>query len=241
MDIFGLRVARWIGKNMSNLTWTEILKYEKEKDYFKKVLEFSANERKSKNIFPPSEKVFNAFKLTPFENLKVVILGQDPYHGAGQAEGLCFSVPNGVRLPPSLQNIFKELASDLNDNSYLENIKNKNGNLHRWAEQGVFLLNSVLTVEEGKPASHAGKGWETFTDEVIKKISEHKTGVVFLLWGNYAIKKKVLIDEQKHFVLTAPHPSPFSAHSGFFGCRHFSKTNKILKENNQAEINWQIK
>lgn len=240
MDIFGLRVARWIGKNMSNLTWAEVLKEEKEKEYFKNVLEFSNHERKTKKIFPPVDKVFNAFKLTAFEDLKVVILGQDPYHGEGQAEGLCFSVPTGVRLPPSLQNIFKELAQDLNDEKYLENIKNKNGHLANWAQQGVFLLNSVLTVEESKPASHAGRGWETFTDEVIKKISENKTGVVFLLWGNYAIKKRSLIDEQKHFVLTAPHPSPFSAHSGFFGCKHFSKTNKILKENNQAEINWQI-
>jgi uracil-DNA glycosylase len=203
-------------------------------------LEFSLNERKNKNIFPPQEKVFEAFKLTPFENLKVVILGQDPYHGNGQAEGLCFSIPKGVQFRPSLQNIFKELAADFKDEKYLENIKNKNGHLSKWAEQGVLLLNSVLTVEESKPASHADIGWETFTDEVIRKISENKSGVVFLLWGNYAIKKRSLIDETKHFVLTAPHPSPFSAHSGFFGCRHFSKTNEILKQNYQKEIDWKI-
>lgn len=226
---------------MANLTWAEILKEEKKKDYFKQVLAFSINERKlGKNIYPAQEKVFEAFRLTPFEELKVCILGQDPYHGAGQAEGLCFSVPVGTRLPPSLQNIFKELAIDLKEEKYVENIKNKNGSLHKWAEQGVFLLNSVLTVEESKPASHAGKGWEIFTDNVIKKISEEKTGVVFLLWGNYAIKKRSLIDESKHFVLTAPHPSPFSAHSGFFGCRHFSKTNGILKKNKQKEIDWEI-
>lgn len=203
-------------------------------------MEFSLNERKNKNIFPPQEKVFEAFKLTPFENLKVVILGQDPYHGNGQAEGLCFSIPKGVQFRPSLQNIFKELAADFKDEKYLENIKNKNGHLSKWAEQGVLLLNSVLTVEESKPASHADIGWETFTDEVIRKISENKSGVVFLLWGNYAIKKRSLIDETKHFVLTAPHPSPFSAHSGFFGCRHFSKTNEILKQNYQKEIDWKI-
>jgi uracil-DNA glycosylase len=170
----------------------------------------------------------------------VVILGQDPYHGEGQAEGLCFSVPRGVKLPPSLQNIFKELASDLQDKKYLENIEKRSGHLAKWGKQGVFLLNSVLTVEEGKPGSHANKGWETFTDEVIKKISEHKTGVVFLLWGNYAIKKKSLIDQRKHFVLTAPHPSPFSAHTGFFGCKHFSKTNEILKKQGKSEVDWKI-
>jgi uracil-DNA glycosylase len=229
-------VASWTGKNMNNLTWTEVLKDEKQKEYFKNVLEFSNNERKTKKIFPPADLVFNAFKLTPFENLKVVILGQDPYHGEGQAEGLCFSVQPGVKLPPSLKNIYKEIESDLKIKMDFNS-----GHLAHWAEQGVFLLNAVLTVEEGRPASHAGKGWETFTDEVIKKISEHKTGVVFLLWGNYAIKKRSLIDEQKHFVLTAPHPSPFSVHTGFFGCKHFSKTNEILKKNNQAEINWQVK
>jgi uracil-DNA glycosylase len=193
-----------------------------------------------KKVYPSKENVFKAFKLTSFENLKVVILGQDPYHGEGQAEGLCFSVPKGVRLPPSLQNIFKELASDFQDKRYLENIERRNGHLTKWAKQGVFLLNSVLTVEKGRPGSHAGLGWETFTDEVIRKVSEHKTGIVFLLWGNYAIKKKSLIDIKKHFVLIAPHPSPFSAHTGFFGCKHFSKTNEILKKQGKSEVDWKI-
>ncbi len=217
------------------ITWTDLLKEEKQKEYFKNVLAFSNTERKTKRIFPPTDKVFNAFTLTSLENLKVVILGQDPYHGEGQAEGLCFSVQPGVRLPPSLKNIYKEIESDLQIKMNFTN-----GHLAKWAEQGVFLLNAVLTVEEGKPASHAGKGWETFTDEVIKKISENKNGVIFLLWGNYAIKKKGLIDEKKHFVLTAPHPSPFSAYSGFFGCKHFSKTNEILKKENKKEVDWGI-
>lgn len=218
---------------MKEITWANLLKEEKQKEYFKNVLDFSNNERKSKRIFPPAEKVFNAFKLTNFENLKVVILGQDPYHGFGQAEGLCFSVQPNIPLPPSLKNIYKEIESNLKIKMNFQN-----GHLAKWAEQGVFLLNAVLTVEEGSPASHAGKGWETFTDEVIRKISENKTGVVFLLWGNYAIKKKNLIDEKKHFVLTAPHPSPFSVHSGFFGCKHFSKTNEILKKEGKKEIDW---
>jgi uracil-DNA glycosylase len=227
---------------MQELTWTDLLKEEKEKEYFKNVLDFSNAERKTKKIFPPSDKVFNAFKLTPFENLKVVILGQDPYHGEGQAEGLCFSVQPGVKLPPSLKNIYKEIESDLNIrmNPACRQAGFCNGHLAKWAEQGVFLLNAVLTVEEGKPASHAGKGWETFTDEVIKKISENKSGVVFLLWGNYAKSKKSLIDEKKHFILAAPHPSPFSVHTGFFGCHHFSKTNEILRRENQKEIDWKI-
>jgi uracil-DNA glycosylase len=217
-------------------TWSEVLKEEKEKSYFKKVLSFSLSERaKGKQIFPPQTQVFNAFKLTPFENVKVVILGQDPYHGPGQAEGLCFSVPSGIPLPPSLQNIYKEIEQDLGIKMNV-----KNGHLAKWCEQGVFLLNAVLTVEKGKPASHAGKGWEIFTDEVIRKISEEKSGVVFLLWGNYAIKKKALIDTSKHFVLNAPHPSPFSAYSGFFGCEHFSKTNEILEKQNQKPIDWKI-
>jgi uracil-DNA glycosylase len=221
---------------MQELTWTDILKDEKKKEYFQNVLNFSLSERKNgKHIYPPAEKVFNAFKLTPFEKIEVVILGQDPYHGARQAEGLCFSVAPGVPLPPSLKNIYKEIESDLG-----LKMDFSNGHLAKWAEQGVFLLNAVLTVEEGKPASHAGRGWETFTDEVIRKISENKTGVVFLLWGNYAIKKKSLIDTKKHFVLTAPHPSPFSVHTGFFGCKHFSNTNEILKKEGKREIDWKI-
>lgn len=218
-------------------TWTEILKDEKEKDYFKKVLNFSLHERElGKEIYPPKEKVFNSFKLTPFENLRVVILGQDPYHGPNQAEGFCFSVQPGVTPPPSLKNIYKEIEADINIKMNFQN-----GHLASWAEQGVFLLNAVLTVEKSKPASHAGKGWEIFTDEVIRKISEKKVGVVFLLWGNYAIKKRALIDETKHTVLTAPHPSPFSAYTGFFGCKHFSKTNEILRKKGGKEIDWEIK
>jgi uracil-DNA glycosylase len=217
--------------------WTDILKEEKEKDYFKKVLGFSLKEReKGKSIYPPKDKVFNAFKLTSFEDLKVVILGQDPYHGAGQAEGLCFSVPIGVPPPPSLQNIYKEIEVDLKIK-----MNKSNGHLAPWAEQGVFLLNAVLTVEESKPASHANMGWEKFTDTVIQKISENKKGVIFILWGNYAKKKMELIDENRHTILTAAHPSPFSAYNGFFGCKHFSKTNEQLKKQGQAPIDWEIK
>ena len=217
-------------------TWTDILKIEREKEYFKNVLGFSLNERKSgKKIYPETDSVFKAFELTAFDDLKVVILGQDPYHGEGQAEGLCFSVPAGVRLPPSLKNIYKEIESDLKIK-----INFNHGNLAKWAEQGAFLLNAVLTVESGMPASHANKGWETFTDTVIQKISENKKGVVFLLWGNYAKKKIDLIDKTKHFILTAPHPSPFSVHTGFFGCKHFSKTNEILASENKKEIDWKI-
>ncbi len=216
------------------LTWTDILKDEKEKDYFKRVLGFSLKEReKGKSIYPAKDKVFNAFKLTPFEDLKVVILGQDPYHGEGQAEGLCFSVPKGIRPPPSLQNMYKEIEVDLKIK-----MDKENGHLAPWAEQGVFLLNAVLTVEASKPASHANMGWEKFTDAVIQKISENKKGIVFILWGNYAKKKIELIDTKKHTILTAAHPSPFSAYNGFFGCKHFSKTNEILKKQNQKEIDW---
>jgi uracil-DNA glycosylase len=226
------------------LTWTEILKDEKEKDYFKQVLAFQNEERKKgKHIYPAPENIFNAFKLTPFENIKVVILGQDPYHGPDQAEGLCFSVPVGVTPPPSLKNIFKELQADLkNEDNLLESgfmIPN-HGHLFKWCEQGVFLLNSVLTVEEGRPGSHSNRGWEKFTDAVIQMISEHKEHVVFLLWGNYAKSKAALIDTKKHTVLTAPHPSPLSAHTGFLDCKHFSKTNTDLKAHNLTPINWQI-
>lgn len=220
-----------------NKTWTDILKNEKEKDYFKKVLNFSLQERaKGKDVYPPKEKVFEVFKLTPFEKVKVVILGQDPYHGPNQAEGLSFSVPPGVALPPSLKNIYKEIEDDLGIK-----MNYHNGHLKHWAEQGVLLLNSVLTVEMGRAASHSMKGWEQFTDFVIKKISEEKKGVVFILWGNYARAKKSLIDIKKHFVLESAHPSPFSAYSGFFGSKPFSKTNKILEKEKQTPIDWEIK
>lgn len=226
------------------ITWTHLLKDEKEKDYFKNVYHFQNEERKKgKKIYPATENIFNAFKLTSFENLKVVILGQDPYHGPGQAEGLSFSVPVGVTSPPSLKNIFKELDSDLqNKDNLLENGFKipAHGHLAKWAEQGVLLLNTVLTVEESKPGSHANRGWETFTDFVIESISNKKDHVVFLLWGNYAKSKTSLIDITKHTVLTAAHPSPLSAYNGFFGCKHFSKTNESLMKHNQKPIDWQI-
>ncbi len=217
------------------LTWTDVLAEEKGKSYFKKVFSFVKHERaKGKVIYPAQENVFRAFSLTPFDNVRVVILGQDPYHGDGQAEGLCFSVPTGTAIPPSLQNIYKELNADLGTP-----IPNT-GHLEPWTKQGVFLLNAVLTVEAGKPSSHAGRGWEIFTDEVIKILSEKKEGLVFLLWGNYAKNKISLIDQSKHTVLTAAHPSPFSAYNGFFGCKHFSKTNEALKTYGYEPIDWRI-
>lgn len=215
-------------------TWLKILKPEFKADYFKKLLEFVQQERKSKTIFPKVVDIFHAFKVLPFDSVKVVIIGQDPYHGEGQAHGLCFSVNDGVKLPPSLKNIFKELQSDIGCDIP------ESGNLEKWAKQGVLLLNSVLTVEKSKPGSHRNQGWETFTDNIIKKISEKQTGVIFLLWGNYAIEKEKLIDAEKHFILKAPHPSPFSAYQGFFGCKHFSKTNSLLRQAGEKEINWTL-
>ncbi len=184
------------------------------------------------HVFPPPKLVFNALNLCSFENVRVVILGQDPYHGRGQAHGLSFSVPDGVKIPPSLKNIYKEIATDIGKKIPAS------GNLEHWAKQGVLLLNSTLTVEEGKPASHQGLGWETFTDAIIKKISDEKEHVVFLLWGNFARAKKSLINSDKHLVLEASHPSPFSAHSGFFGSRHFSQTNTYLAKNNLPTVEW---
>ncbi len=213
-------------------SWKKYLVDEFEKEYFKRLTDSVRNRYLTQTVFPPPALVFNALELCPFETVKVVILGQDPYHGKGQAHGLSFSVQNGVKIPPSLKNIYKEIASDLGTEIP------ENGNLERWAKQGVLLLNATLTVEEGKPGSHQGLGWEQFTDAIIKKVSEEKQHVVFLLWGNYARAKKALIDTTKHLVLEAPHPSPFSAHSGFMGCRHFSKTNIYLKETSQPEIAW---
>lgn len=208
------------------------------------ILEFVENERSSgKKIYPARENIFKAFQLTPLEKIKIVILGQDPYHGDSQAEGLSFSVPKGKTIPPSLKNIFKELKEDLkNENNLLESGFQipKSGHLGNWSTQGVFLLNSVLTVEEGKPASHAKKGWENFTDEIIKIISNKNDHVIFMLWGNYAKSKASLIDNKKHTILTAAHPSPFSAHSGFFGCGHFSKANLDLEKNNLEKIDWSL-
>lgn len=188
---------------------------------------------KDKKIFPEAKNVFKAFDLTPFSKVKVVILGQDPYHDDKQANGLCFSVPKGLILPPSLKNIYKEIESDLNIKKDFTD-----GALEKLAEQGVFLLNSILTVVAHTPASHRNKGWESFTDEIIKTLSDKKDNLVFMLWGNYAKSKKSLIDTDKHLVLEAPHPSPFSVYTGFFGCKHFSKCNQYLKKNKIGEIKW---
>ena len=215
------------------LSWKTLLSDEREKDYFKQILAFIEAERtKGKIIYPKNSEIFNALAHTPFERLKVVILGQDPYHGPGQAHGLCFSVRPGVPFPPSLENIFKELKNDLGIG------RPSDGSLERWADQGVLLLNAVLSVEQGKPQSHANIGWERFTDRVIKEINDRKDGVVFLLWGAYAQKKGEIIDRARHHVLTAPHPSPLSASRGFFGCRHFSQTNELLKGQGKEEILW---
>jgi len=214
--------------------WDEILTEEFESDYFHNLIKFVGEEYKIKTIFPPQNEIFNAFRYTKYENLKVVILGQDPYHGEHEAEGLSFSVSNSVKRPPSLQNIFKELESDLSIK-----ISDKNS-LIPWAEQGVLLLNSVLTVIKDQAASHQKRGWETFTDNVIKIINEKETPVVFILWGNYARSKKSLITNNQHYIIESPHPSPFSARNGFFGSKPFSKTNIFLEKNSISPINWQI-
>ena len=185
-----------------------------------------------RRFYPPAERVFNALSLTPFDAVRVVILGQDPYHGAGQAMGLCFSVPPGVPPPPSLQNIHKELETDLGLP------RPSSGDLTPWAERGVLLLNAVLTVSPGKPASHAGKGWERFTDRAIRELSERREGIVFLLWGRYAQQKGAIVDAARHHVLTAAHPSPYSAANGFFGCRHFSRANALLEADGQDAVDW---
>ncbi len=216
-------------------SWKEALKQEFSKSYFQQIAAFLKTEKiEGKIIYPPGSLIFNAFDKTPFHKVKVVLLGQDPYHGQGQAHGLCFSVPNGITPPPSLINIFKELQADV-DIPFP-----KTGNLTTWAIQGVLLLNAVLTVRANDPASHAKIGWMEFTNAVIKKISAEKTGVVFLLWGKFAQDKQVLIDETKHHVLKAAHPSPFSADKGFFGCRHFSKTNQLLAQQEIEPIDWKL-
>ncbi len=213
-------------------SWKKVLALEFEQDYFQELSRKIRAAYMSTNVFPPPKLVFNAFEHCPFESVKVVILGQDPYHGPGQAHGLSFSVPDGVRVPPSLQNIYKEIKDDLGIDVP------ESGNLERWATQGVLLLNATLTVGAGKAGSHQGLGWERFTDAVIQKISDEKEHIVFLLWGKYAQDKGKHIDTSKHLVLTAPHPSPFSAHTGFIGCKHFSKTNEYLNKNNVPKINW---
>ena len=217
-------------------TWQDALGPQKEAEYFTRLMARIQSEREAgKVIYPPRQDVFNALKFTPLESVKVVILGQDPYHGPDQAHGLCFSVLPGVKTPPSLVNIYKELAADI-DGFVIP----KHGTLTRWAEQGVLLLNTVLTVEQGKAHSHAKWGWETFTDAVIDAVNRHQQGVVFLLWGSHAQKKGMHIDTSKHHVLSAPHPSPLSAHRGFLGCKHFSQTNQLLSSQNKSPINWQV-
>ena len=213
-------------------SWQEVLQTEFDKPYFENLVGFVKQEYASNTIFPPAGQIFNAFNTCPFNNVKVVILGQDPYHGPGQAHGLCFSVNDGIQFPPSLQNIFKEITSDLGIPAP------KTGNLTRWAEQGVLLLNAVLTVRAHTAASHAGRGWEQFTDAVVRAIAEKAENVVFILWGSYAIKKKSLINASKHCILTAPHPSPLSSYRGFFGCKHFSQTNTYLTSKGKTPIEW---
>ncbi len=216
-------------------SWKEILKEEFEKIYFQHIITFLKAEKSSgKIIYPPGPLFFNAFEKTPFGKLKVVIIGQDPYHNKGQAHGLSFSVPNGIAKPPSLINIFKELKNDLGIEIP------ENGNLEKWASQGVLLLNASLSVRQNEPGSHSAIGWLQFTDQVIKKISNEKEGIIFLLWGKFAQEKQSLIDETKHFVLKAAHPSPFSADKGFFGCKHFSKTNELLMKQGKEPIDWKL-
>mgnify|MGYP000049818694 FL=1 len=214
--------------------WLTELKTEFESDYFNELKLFLLDEKKKHTIYPRGEDIFNAYNLTPLNQVKVVIIGQDPYHGENQAHGLCFSVKKGVKPPPSLKNIYKELKTDV---GFTEP---NHGELTRWANQGVFLLNATLTVRKSQPGSHQKKGWETFTNETIKAISNKKKGVVFLLWGRFAQEKEKLIDAKKHHILKAAHPSPFSAYNGFFGCKHFSKTNSLLQSQNLTPINWNL-
>lgn len=213
-------------------SWKEALQEEFGKEYFKQLTQFVREEYLSAKVFPPPKYIFHAFELTPFAKVKVVILGQDPYHGVGQAHGLCFSVPEEIEMPPSLKNIYIEIVSEFGGKVP------KHGNLEHWAKQGVLLLNATLTVRAHTAGSHQGKGWEEFTDAVIKTLSDKKEHLVFLLWGNYAKKKVELIDWEKHLVLEAAHPSPFSAASGFFGCKHFSQTNDYLKKRGREPIRW---
>jgi uracil-DNA glycosylase len=215
-------------------SWKEELLAEFNKPYFFDLKAFLVEERKKNTVFPPGKLIFNAFNLTPFTDVKVVLLGQDPYHNIGQAHGLCFSVPDGIAFPKSLINIFQELKEDLNVPLP------KSGNLEKWAKQGVMLLNATLTVRAHEAGSHQKRGWEQFTDAVIRLISQKKEGVVFLLWGNYAQAKTELIDSSKHLILKTVHPSPLSASRGFFGCKHFSKTNDFLIRNEKTPIDWDL-
>ena len=216
-------------------SWKEALRQEFNKNYFEQIAAFLKVEKtQGKTIYPPGQLIFNAFEQTPFDKVRVVLLGQDPYHGPGQAMGLSFSVPDGIKLPPSLVNIYKELNKDIGMPIP------KTGDLTPWAKQGVLLLNASLTVRAGEPNSHAKIGWHIFTDAVISKISDEKRGVVFLLWGSFAQQKQVLIDETRHHVLKAAHPSPFSVDKGFFGCKHFSKTNQLLAKEGIEPIDWML-
>ena len=214
-------------------SWFAVLRTQFEAPYFAELKQFLVAERQQHTCYPPGSKIFNAFNTTPFDQVKVVILGQDPYHEPGQAMGLCFSVPQGIQVPPSLVNIIKEINDDLGTR-----IPTSCGDLSSWAEQGVLLLNATLTVRAHQAGSHQRHGWETFTDAAIQALSQRRTGLVFLLWGGYAIAKKSLIDTTKHLVLTAPHPSPLSAYRGFFGCRHFSQCNKFLTQQGKEPIDW---
>ena len=215
-------------------TWTDLIGPEKSEPYFHELLRFVAQRRKRVEVYPPAPQVFEAIRLCPLDKLKVVIVGQDPHHGPGQAHGLCFSVQPGVEPPPSLVNIYREMESDLGIPPVAH------GYLKSWAEQGVLLLNSVLTVERSKPKSHADKGWERFTDRVISMVNQHCNGIVFLLWGSPAQRKGQHVDRRRHLVLRAPHPSPYSADRGFFGCRHFSKCNDYLTDSGREPVQWAL-
>lgn len=215
-------------------SWKNALKEEFQSEYFTRLKAFLLQERDRYKTYPPGPRIFNAFDSTPLQQVKAVILGQDPYHGKGQAHGLCFSVPHGIKPPPSLVNIFKELQEDLDIPIP------RHGNLEAWTQQGVMLLNATLTVRAAQAGAHQNKGWEQFTDQVIRVISNQQDNVAFLLWGRYAQAKEKLIDQNKHLVLKAAHPSPFSAHNGFFGCRHFSKTNTFLESKGMEPIDWRL-
>ncbi|MDA1370158.1 MAG: uracil-DNA glycosylase [Proteobacteria bacterium] len=216
-------------------SWKQVLAAEFDAEYMQTLRQFLREEKaRGKQIFPPGEEIFSALNTTPVDSTKVVILGQDPYHGVGQAHGLCFSVKKGIALPPSLLNIYKELQSDIGF------VPPEHGSLTHWAEQGVLLLNAVLTVEAGRAASHQGVGWERFTDQIVKILNEQKSGLVFILWGSYAQKKGAMIDRRKHLVLQSPHPSPLSASRGFFGNRHFSQANAYLARQGKTAIDWQL-
>ena len=222
-------MVKLVGNN-----WDNILDSEYHKDYFKNIVKFINQAYKDREIFPPKSKILRALSLCDYNNVKVVILGQDPYHGVGEANGLSFAVSDGIKLPPSLKNIYKELYDDLGI------VPSNTGNLECWAREGVLLLNAVLTVEKDKPASHKNIGWDKFTDSIIKILNEKETPIVFILWGNFAKSKKQYITNPKHLIIESSHPSPFSANYGFFGSKPFSKTNNFLKKNNIKEINWKI-